>query len=1143
MGNMSGQQIGGIAGFVVGLAAGYFIGPIGPALGASIGGAIGGLAGTLYDSAHPGEVVNEQESIADMTLQTSSYGQALPMVLGRGRLVGNLIDMGEKVEVENREESGGGGKGGGGPRQITITKTYTVSLAFALCDTQIFGEIEGLARIWVDNTLYYDQAQMSALPAGWTLYPGTSPQAPSPVFEAIHGVGNVPGYPYLCWVEIEDFDMGSNPRVPNFSFELYQAGSDLNGLTQLVRTPVSGDIWVAVPSLGQVWRYDDATRTRIATVALSLNPPLAVGFGFGMFVDSGGYVWATDPIAYAHHRIDPATNLITHTATEGISVIGNQVESGGYQWMGYLDYEAVTEDDDYVAYVRAYTTAGAAVLSYVQDFVAVRSWLRLAVTSYDGHIWTFSDQDDGNTSSAIHINQVTGDQGGNVGIGVDKTLKDILAGADGHLWVCNYTDGTIVRINPATMAIVTAVTTGAGPVQAGLASDGYIWVASTDRVVTRINPADNTSQSFQSGTPNVISPNNNIWAQGPSGAMWLVCTDDWMVQRFSTTGTTLSVQTGASPRAIVAGASNTVWVACASGDLHQITDAGVTNAPVSDGTSRLHDVMAAGLEAGGLVPADYDVTALPNPQILAVIVNVMAIRAILEQLAIAHNFQLVESNRQLVFKRRGQEAIRATIPEADLDARASQGETPGLAITRLQEAELPTTLSLSYMSPTRNYQQNTQMAFVSNSQAPTENGRAMSTSIGLSDLEGKQRAQELLDRIWVERNSYSLKVGRKYAYLEPMDRVQVTSRGVTHTLTLTEASYGRPGILELQGKSDSAATQYVRGALPGSVPAGTQQIGYLAHTTARLLNLPALGNTDQTARYFVAYENPNSGWPGATLHRSPDGGASYQLKHAGIIKGITGAVAVALADADWHFLDEVSTFTVVLVSGTLSSISDTALYNGGNVCMIGSELLAFATATLTGVRTYQCSRLLRGRRGTEWAVSSHGVNEQFAYIDGGVYKIEHDLAERNYTVPFKSVTNGLLISTVTAQNFAPTDENLVPWQIFPADDRDTGTGDWTISWVLRSRFFGDWVDLDGVGYDPDHIGFRIVVYSDGTFTTIKRTTDTDGGLPLDPEATKTWVYTSAMQVTDFGSNQTTIYYKAYQIASGGVSYATATTGV
>jgi hypothetical protein len=1139
-GKSTGQMVGMVLGAVVGAVLAYPTGGMsiyaGLSLGATVGGIAGGVAGALYDSTNPAEIVNAQDSIADILLQTSAYGQAIPQVVGRYRLAGNIIDMGPKTEHENRESQDSGK--GGGPRQVTITKNYTVSLDIALCDTRIFGAIAGIAKIWADNTLIYDNAQMVALPDGWTLYTGTAPQTPDPTFESIRGAGNVPGYPYLCHVVAEDYDMGQNPRVPNFNFEIYQGESQQNPLTQIAISPSNGDVWVAVPTLGQVWRYDETTRQRIATITVTADPPLATTYGFNLHWQSTNVLWVTDPVAYKHYRIQPGTNTVDVTISEQVSAIGNQVESGGYLWMGFLNYEQVVLNDEYAAVIGAYNASGIGAFLYNQTPVAVRSWLRLCVGA-DGNIWSFSDEDDGNNSLAIRINHTTGDQSASVALGVNAVIKDVLTGADGHIWVCNYTLNVVQRIDPASNTIVATVAVGAGPVQAGLASDNYIWVASADRVVTRINPATNATQSFQSDTPNVISPNNSIWAQGPSGAMWLCCTDDWTVQRFSTTGTTITVRTGASPRAIAAGASNTVWVVCASGDLQQISDSGAISAQTSVSGTRLPDVVGKLCEAAGLTSSDYDVTALDTPQVIAGIVNVVAVRAPLEQLAIAHNFALIESNRKLVFKRRGREAIAAVIPEADLDASDNKGETPGLAITRMQESELPTTLSFNYTSPTRNYQQNTQMAFVSNSQLPTENGRVVSTNIGLSDLEAKERAQELLDRLWVERNSYQARIGRKYAYLEPMDRIQITSRTVTHTVTITEATYGRPGILELRGKSDSAATQYVIGALPGDVPVDGQQVGYLAHTTARLLNLPALGNTDQVARYHVAYEYPNAtGFPGATLHRSPDGGTSYALKHQGIIKGITGTVATALANADWHFLDTTSTFTVYVVSGTLSSISDVQLYNGGNLAMLGSELLQFGVATLVDTRTYTCSRLLRGRRGTEWAVSGHGANEQFAMVDAGAYRIEHDLSERNYTVPFKSVTNGLLISTVTAQNFAPTDENLIPFEIYPDAIRDSGTGDWTIFWYQRSRFFGDWVNLVGTGYDPDHLGYKVEIYNAG-FAAVVRTTTV--ALGADPEALVTLTYSAAQQTTDFGGTQTTLRFKAYQIASGGISRATATT--
>jgi hypothetical protein len=74
---------------------------------------------------------------------------------------------------------------------------------------------------------------------------------------------------------------------------------------------------------------------------------------------------------------------------------------------------------------------------------------------------------------------------------------------------------------------------------------------------------------------------------------------------------------------------------------------------------------------------------------------------------------------------------------------------------------------------------------------------------------------------------------------------------------------------------------------------------------------------------------------------------------------------------------------VELVNGEhwLQSCDDDLLAAGENSAMLGSELIQFGEAVPVGPGRFRLSRLLRGRRGTEWAMTEHAVGERFVLID------------------------------------------------------------------------------------------------------------------------------------------------------------------
>ncbi|GAA4809300.1 hypothetical protein GCM10023232_00360 [Sphingosinicella ginsenosidimutans] len=158
-------------------------------------------------------------------------------------------------------------------------------------------------------------------------------------------------------------------------------------------------------------------------------------------------------------------------------------------------------------------------------------------------------------------------------------------------------------------------------------------------------------------------------------------------------------------------------------------------------------------------------------------------------------------------------------------------------------------------------------------------------------------------------------------------------------------------------------------------------------TTLRLRDLPLGNPASGTPMLFAFAAGDDAGWRRADLIATFDDGASWlPVGRAG--PATMGTALTALAARPSTLFDTESALEVELLSETmwLEGASDAALAGGANLALVGDELLQFGRAEWIGPRRFRLSRLLRGRRGTEWAAAGHGAGEAFALVavDGPV---------------------------------------------------------------------------------------------------------------------------------------------------------------
>jgi hypothetical protein len=140
---------------------------------------------------------------------------------------------------------------------------------------------------------------------------------------------------------------------------------------------------------------------------------------------------------------------------------------------------------------------------------------------------------------------------------------------------------------------------------------------------------------------------------------------------------------------------------------------------------------------------------------------------------------------------------------------------------------------------------------------------------------------------------------------------------------------------------------------------------------------------------------------------------------------------------------------------------------------------------------------------------------------------------------YKAVSVGSTIDLVEPFTFTATAANMYPWDVAQPHAERQPNDDWLITWRMRSRFAPGWMQHPGspLPFDLDFRNFRVDIFSAGDFATLRRSTQTDGGSPMDGEALKAWVYSAAEQTADFGAVQTTLSYRVYQVTNSGVGFA------
>lgn len=535
------------------------------------------------------------------------------------------------------------------------------------------------------------------------------------------------------------------------------------------------------------------------------------------------------------------------------------------------------------------------------------------------------------------------------------------------------------------------------------------------------------------------------------------------------------------------------------------------------GVSGLAAIVAELCARAGLDAEDVDVTRLYGQVDGFVLTRQQTVRQSIEQLQGGYFFDAVESDHTLKFVMRGGESAQS-IAVGDLLPMGS-GDTKSLVtITRAQEVELPQQVSVVYLNRHALYQPGHQIA--QRQSTSSQEKVSISLPIVMEASQAQQVADVSLFTGWMGRTQFACELPPKYMGLEPTDIITVNDGDAEHVIRITHTMLGAGNRLRVNGVAEDVSTYAAYADVVEEVVEVVPP-AEVAETHLSFLDIPALPGDDAGQGVLrVAAAPLSTNWDGAVIYRSADGGQNYNRIATATEAAISGQAVTVLGDANLAFFDEQSTVTVnLLAGGELFNASELAVLNGANAALLGDEIIQFKTATLVASGQYALSGLLRGRMGSEWAMASHSVGERFVLLDNRLAQSTVGSGLIGLSRDYKGVSVGKTLGQTTAQSFTYSGVALKPYAPVWVTGMRDGSENLTISWVRRTRLDGQWRDGVDVPLNEESEAYEVEIL-DGS--DVVRTISVN---------TPTASYSATKQTSDFGSPQSSISVRVYQLSA------------
>jgi len=423
-----------------------------------------------------------------------------------------------------------------------------------------------------------------------------------------------------------------------------------------------------------------------------------------------------------------------------------------------------------------------------------------------------------------------------------------------------------------------------------------------------------------------------------------------------------------------------------------------------------------------------------------VITKSMSARAALLPITTAYQYDMTEIDSVIRLLKRGYDSL--------VQINMSEESVGDVSVKRTQEVELSKQINVQYANESNDYQYGLQVAQRIDRNA--DGIRNYQFNMALTDDKAKQIAEIILFNEWNETLTFEFMLSRDYEYLKPADVITLLYDGSNYNVRVTDIAFNTDSSISIKSTIENGEVyeSFAEGSNTNNSGLTQDKVDLIGITYMYVLDIPTLDSQLDFPSLYIAVRGAFSGWKGCEVHKSRDN-VDYSRVIGGLQNTIMGYTLTELQTGVSHIFDRASVVTVIVIDESLYSVTKEILLSGENYVLIGNEILQYQDAIDNGDNTFTLRNFLRGRRGTEWAITTHELNDRFVFLDTTLLAdIDVTISSKTY---YKATTLGHFVEDSSPIEITPELVSKMPFSVEYIRCQSEDNDDKTIQWMRRSR--------------------------------------------------------------------------------------------
>lgn len=473
------------------------------------------------------------------------------------------------------------------------------------------------------------------------------------------------------------------------------------------------------------------------------------------------------------------------------------------------------------------------------------------------------------------------------------------------------------------------------------------------------------------------------------------------------------------------------------------------------GNPLLTDILHNLLQRAGINKINID-NNIPYSIDGLVISQQSSARNLLQKLQNAYFFH-IRTNNEFIECLAQNENIQCKVGYADL---INLNKEKVLSISNTKPLELPTAINVNFIDKFKNYETASYCAN-RNCNFDVNIQNSINLPIVMDEIMAKRIAEMILYNSWLQREKYTFYLPMHYNFIKLCDNLILTANNKDYKITITEKTIGNNGILKFTATNSCYIKPHQNSLLPH-----LKEEKHIQDEDFWLeaLDIPYITNEHTKAGVYVCATTLGLNWHPISVTLNND------ISHVITNRACMGKISNKITAYNSFSIDYNNHLIVNMIHGELRTIDEAEFDNGGNLAVLGNEIIQFKYAEKITDGQYKISHLRRGLNNTK--PEAYNKGERFIILNDALEFIELPTENIGNTLQLKSSINN--VDTIDCGEFEFKANNTKPYA--PCNIKLSND---ILTWIRCDKLHNGFNNYVDIGNSEGELKFLVNIKNNG----------------------------------------------------------------